>query len=77
MSVVAQLLLDRSGDSHCEEISMPYSLIPVALGVCFCLVWAIIGEMIFRDGQFVAQQERDTEGGIIALPRAMRQRGAA
>jgi len=47
---------------------MPFALIPTALGVCFFLVWAFIGGMIFRDTQFANQQERETEAGILSLP---------
>jgi hypothetical protein len=47
---------------------MPFALIPTALGVCFCLVWAFIGGMIFRDTQFASQQEREAEAGILSLP---------
>jgi hypothetical protein len=56
---------------------MPFALIPTALGVCFCLVWAFIGEMIFRDGQFAAQQDRETETGIVPRPTSVRRRPAA
>ena len=47
---------------------MPFALIPTALGVCFCLVWAFIGGMIFRDTQFANQQEREAEASILSLP---------
>jgi hypothetical protein len=47
---------------------MPFALIPTALGVCFCLVWAFIGGMIFRDTQFANEQEREAEAGILSLP---------
>ncbi len=47
---------------------MPFALIPTVLGVCFCLVWAFIGGMIFRDSQFASQQERDADVGILQLP---------
>jgi hypothetical protein len=47
---------------------MPFALIPTALGVCFCLVWAFIGGMIFRDSRFANQQEREAEAGILSLP---------
>ena len=47
---------------------MPFALIPTALGVCFFLVWAFIGGMIFRDGQFASQQEREADAGILQLP---------
>jgi hypothetical protein len=38
---------------------MPFPLIPTALGICFFLIWAFIGGMIFRDGQLAAQRERE------------------
>lgn len=47
---------------------MPFALIPTALGVCFCLVWAFIGGMIFRDTQFANQQEREADASILLLP---------
>ena len=61
----------------CEEISMPFALIPTALGVCFCLVWVFIGGMILRDGQLAAQQDLDSDVGIVRLPTRARRRGAA
>jgi hypothetical protein len=56
---------------------MPFALIPTALGVCFFLVWAFIGGMILRDGQLAAQQDLDSDIGIVRLPTRSRQRGAA
>ncbi len=56
---------------------MPFALIPTALGVCFCLVWAFIGGMILRDGQLAAQQDLDSEVGVVRLPTHARRRGAA
>jgi hypothetical protein len=53
---------------RCEEFSMPFALIPTALGVCFCLVWVFIGGMILRDGHIAAEQERATEMGILPWP---------
>jgi hypothetical protein len=47
---------------------MPFALIPTALGVCFCLVWAFIGGMIFRDSQLAAQQECEFDTNILPLP---------
>jgi hypothetical protein len=47
---------------------MPFALIPTALGVCFCLVWAFIGGMILRDGHLAAEQERATEVGVLPMP---------
>ena len=61
----------------CEEISMPFALIPTALGVCFFLVWVFIGGMILRDGQLAAQQDHDSDVGIVRLPTRARRRGAA
>ena len=56
---------------------MPFALIPTALGVCFCLVWAFIAGMILRDGQLAAQQDLDSDIGIVRLPTRGRRRGAA
>jgi hypothetical protein len=55
---------------------MPFPLIPAALGVCFLLVWAFIGGMIFRDGQLAVRGEYDAELNILTLtaPRSARQR---
>ena len=61
----------------CEEISMPFALIPTALGVSFFLIWAFIGGMILRDGQLAAQQDLDSDIGIVRLPTHVRRRGAA
>jgi hypothetical protein len=47
---------------------MPFALIPTALGICFCLVWMFICGMIFRDSQLAAQQDRDSDVGVISLP---------
>ena len=52
---------------------MPFPLISATLVVCFFLIWAFIGGMIFRDGQLAAQREREFEGGI--LPLALHKRG--
>ena len=56
---------------------MQFALIPTTLGVCFCLVWVFIGGMVFRDGQLAAQQERESDVGILPLPANVRRRGAA
>ena len=56
---------------------MPFALIPTALGVCFCMVWVFIGGMILRDGQLAAQQDPDSDVGIVRLPTNARRRGAA
>ena len=56
---------------------MPFALIPTALGVCFCLVWAFIGGMILRDGQLSPHQDFDSDVGIVPLPTSVRRRGAA
>jgi len=76
---VAQRLarIRRRATRDCEEISMPFALIPTALGVCFCLVWAFIGGMILRDGQLASQQDLDSDVGIVRLPTGTRRRGAA
>jgi len=50
-----------------KELSMPFALIPTALGICFCLVWVFICGMIFRDSQLAAQQDRDSDIGVISL----------
>jgi hypothetical protein len=47
---------------------MPFFLIPTALGVCFFLIWAFIGGMIFRDSQLAAQRERDSDITFLPLP---------
>jgi hypothetical protein len=47
---------------------MPFFLIPTALGVCFFLIWAFIGGMIFRDSQLAAERERESE--VMTLPLA-------
>ena len=46
---------------------MPFPLIPTALGVCFLLMWAFIGGMIFRDSQIAARYDRETDGNILPL----------
>jgi len=56
---------------------MPFDLIPIALGACFCLVWAFIGGMILRDGHLAAHQDLDADVGIVRLPTGVRRRGAA
>jgi hypothetical protein len=56
---------------------MPFALIPTALVVCFFLLWAFIGGMMFRDCQLAARQERDSDLGIVPLPANVRRRGAA
>jgi hypothetical protein len=60
-----------------EAGSMPFALIPSALGLCFCLIWLFIGGMVFRDGQLTAQRERELENGILPMPSHLRRRGAA
>jgi hypothetical protein len=67
----------RRATRDCEEISMPFALIPTALGVCFCQVWAFIGGMVLHDGQLAAQQDLDSDIGIVRLPTRARRRGAA
>jgi hypothetical protein len=46
---------------------MPFPLIPTALGVCFLLMWAFIGGMIFRDSQIAARHDREVDGNILPL----------
>ncbi len=46
--------------------SMPFFLIPTALGVSFFLIWAFIGGMIFRDSQLAGQRDLDIEVGRFA-----------
>lgn len=57
---------------------MPFPMIPAALGVCFLLVWALIGGMIFRDSQLAVENERDVGLDILPLisPRPTRPRQA-
>jgi hypothetical protein len=56
---------------------MPFPLIPTALGVCFFLVWALIGGMIFRDGQLAVRRERELEGRFLPIsPRSPRRDAA-
>jgi hypothetical protein len=51
------------------RLSVPFFLIPSTLGVCFFLIWAFIGGMIFRDSQMAAQHETDSD--IAILPRSL------
>src|SRR5437870_2670601 len=60
-----------------KELSMPFAFIPTVLGICFCLIWFLIGGMAFRDGQLAAQQDRETEFSVLALPAKVRRRKAA
>jgi hypothetical protein len=65
---------------NCEEFSMPFFLIPTALGVCFVLIWAFIGGMIFRDSRLAAQSEFESGAAILPLaihraPRRPKMRG--
>jgi hypothetical protein len=59
------------------ELSMPFSLIPTALGVCFLLVWTFIGGMMFRDGQLATREERESDVRILPLPISKQRKGAA
>ena len=52
---------------YSEELSMPFFLIPTALGICFIVVWAFIGGMILRDGQLAAQRDRESDTSILPL----------
>jgi len=45
---------------------MPFPMIPTVLGMCFLLVWALIGGMILRHGQIAARRERESH--ILPLP---------
>jgi hypothetical protein len=47
---------------------MPYSMIPAALGICFTLVWALIGGMVVREGQLAMRREREElrVGGVVS-----------
>ena len=56
---------------------MPFPLIPTALGICFFLIWAFIGGMIFRDSHLAAQRERDFDGQLLQLSRRVRRGEAA
>ena len=56
---------------------MPFALIPTALGVCFVLIWVFIGGMILHDGQLAAQQDLDSDAGVVRFPTRAPQRGAA
>jgi hypothetical protein len=56
---------------------MPFALIPTALGVCFVLVWVFIGGMILHDGQLTAQEDLDSDAGVVRFPTRARRRGAA
>lgn len=49
--------------------SMPFFLIPTALGVSFFLIWAFIGGMIFRESQLAVQRDQDSEFGGFARSR--------
>jgi hypothetical protein len=42
---------------------MPLTLIQTVLGVAFALIWAFIGAMILRDGQFAVRREREESSG--------------
>lgn len=46
---------------------MPFFFIPTALGVCFFLIWAFIGGMIFRDSQLAVQREVDSDRAMLPL----------
>lgn len=52
---------------HCGDAAMPFPMIPAALGVCFLLVWILIGGMIFRDSHLAVESERDTDPNVIPL----------
>jgi hypothetical protein len=46
---------------------MPFPLLPVALGICFAIVWMFIGAMLLRDSQFAVR--RDRESRTVRLPK--------
>jgi hypothetical protein len=50
-----------------RSFSMPFPLIPTALGLCFLLIWVFIGGMIFRDSQLAARCDREIDGNILPL----------
>ena len=46
---------------------MPFFFIPTALGVCFFLIWAFIGGMMFRDSQIAVQRELESDIAVLPL----------
>ena len=46
---------------------MPFFMIPTALAVCFFLMWAFIGGMIFRDSQLSAERDQDADIAILPI----------
>jgi hypothetical protein len=48
-------------------IAMPFPMIPAALSVCFLLVWAFIGGMIFRDSQLAVEDDREADVKVLPL----------
>jgi hypothetical protein len=46
-----------------EFLSMPFPLIPTALGVCFVLMWALVAGIIIHDGQISVRQENGADAG--------------
>jgi hypothetical protein len=46
---------------------MPFPMIPASLGVCFLLVWALIGGMIFRDSQLAVENEREADWNVLPM----------
>jgi hypothetical protein len=50
-----------------RSYSMPFPLIPTALGLCFFIMWAFIAGMIFRDSQIAARNDGDKDGDILPL----------
>jgi hypothetical protein len=60
-----------------RSFSMPFPLIPTALGLCFLLMWVFIGGMIFRDGQIAARRDSESDGHILPLtPSPLAARGS-
>jgi hypothetical protein len=40
---------------------MPFSLISLALGASFALIWLFIGAMVVRDSQFALRRDRESD----------------
>jgi hypothetical protein len=51
-------------------VAMPFPFIPTALGLCFLVVWVLIGGMILRQGRLEFRQEREAE--LHLLPAAQK-----